>query len=76
MSIFEAGWSQLIVTMHPFHHRSGTPTNLCGPVGGITLLAANLVQRLKSFPASGMLCFDTEPSEIFEALPPFVAVWS
>ena len=76
MSIFEAGWPQLIVTMHPLHHRSGIATNFSGPVGGIGLLATYLVQRLKAFPASGMLGLDTEPSEIFEALLPFTAVWS
>ncbi len=76
MSVFKTGWPQLIVAVYPLHHRSGIAPNFGSPVCRVGLLAAYLIQGLKSFPASGMLSLDTELSEVFNGLLPFAALWS
>ena len=76
MTILHSRWTLRIVHMHPVHDRPFVAIGGLRPLCGIALSCADLIQRLKAFPAAFVFRFHPQAAHLFGTLVPFGEIWS
>lgn len=65
-----------IVQTHPVHDRAFVALRGLRPRGGVALTRADLIQRLKAFPAALVRRFHPQAANIISTLVPFGEIWT